>query len=156
MNTPTFIKQAIEQAASNMATRAYPLYAQDERGYNVELDKAAEDAMPVICYDLEQRGQYVLTGNDKAYMQYSATLLFMSLCDPTREDALDKIGQMHLVAVEFLQRFQRLQAFIDGGAEFIDGPTFQERAFIFDQQLAGVQVDFTVLLDPQIPTPSCF
>jgi hypothetical protein len=149
------IQDLIAEVAGEMSLPVTLIYAKDEKGYNVEFGELAQRDMPVLACALEQRGLYDIQETGKVYLQYSTTLLFLDFTEDNKEDALDKINAMHLVAVEFMQRLIRLDAFSDVFSNKFISPTFQELAFIFDPNVSGVQLDFNIKIDPNILTPAC-
>lgn len=151
----TLLQDMIALVAGEMSLPITAIYAQGEKGYNVQFEELAQRDMPALAYDLEQNGSYDVRVNEKVYLEYSTTLLFLDFAENSRADAQGKIRTMHLVAIEFLQRLQRIEAFADVPENERLTPTFTERAFVFDTNLAGIQVNFTIKIDPSIPTPSC-
>ena len=154
-NKAVLLQDMIATVAGEMSLPITPIYAQGEKGYNVQFEEIAQRDMPALAYDLEQTGTYDVRVNEKVYLEYSTTLLFLDFMEEYKEDAQGVIRQMHLVAIEFLQRLQRLDEFADVPENERLSPTFTERAFIFDQNMGGIQANFTIKIDPNIITPSC-
>ena len=149
------LQDMIATVAGEMSLPISPIYAQGEKGYNVQFEDFAQQDMPALAYDLAQSGTYDIRVNEKVYLEYTTTLLFLDFMDGYREEAQSVIRQMHLVAIEFLQRLQRLDAYADVPENERLSPSFTERAFIFDTNLGGIQASFTIKIDPNVNTPSC-
>jgi hypothetical protein len=154
-NEPTLLQDVIEAVAGAMSIPTTPLFALGSKGYNVAMEEQADKDMPVIFYELNQSGEYAMTETGKMYLSYSTTLLFVDFSNLTAEESKVVIRQMHGTAMEFTQRIIRQSAFVDMPENHTIKPAFREVSFLFDTSVSGVELSFSLLIDPNVVTPDC-
>ena len=151
----TLLQDVIEEVAGKMSLPTTPIYAKGEKGYNEALNLQADKESPFIMYALEQNGSDAIENNGKAYLSYQTTLLFLDFTNNIADEIQQCFRQMHRIRVEFLQRLIRTDAYSNVPENQALAVTWQERALLFDSHVSGIQVQFTIKIDPNIITPAC-
>ena len=133
-----------------------PIYARDEAGYNVELDEAAGRHSRLLMFNIIQDGEFVVTGSLHGYLEYNATLMFLTATgsNDTDEDRRAKIDQMMQMCYEwlcYLRRDDNWRKHFENTASDLRVP-FRELDDIFDAGLVGVALDLRIKIDPLFET----
>ena len=151
----TTLQDLIKAVSFDMSLQVSALVADQSTGFNTELHNLNTRDMPVLFYDLGQTGNYDIRDNEKVYLVYNTTFLFCDFSDGNRLKDQTKFTQLQKVAIEFVQRLQRQEAFKLVPENTRLEPTFTELPYQFDAEMLNLSVSFTISIDPSVETPPC-
>lgn len=157
-NTLVLLQDLYRKTCEDMSLQLHELISFDRKQMNAFADDFADQEVPILGYRFVQSGNYDIQVHGKAYLEYDRTeLLFLYFADQdeTPESLRTIIRQAHGVALEFLKRLIRREQFAEFAGNQGLQVQFDEVAYLFDANLAGVVCRFDLKLDPNDETPSC-
>jgi hypothetical protein len=142
----------IQDVSDKVNLPCVPIYARGEDGYNEQLDEAAGNHSRLLMFNITQDGTFAITGSLHGYLEYNATLMFLTItgANDTNEDIRAKISQMVQMAFEWLAWLRRdasWRAHFENNADSLRVP-FRELDDIFDAGLVGVALTLQLKIDP--------
>lgn len=110
----------------------------------------------LLLYSLQSNGSMSLSGSGKARLTENVTLSFAFDCKRNEQDAEDKLKQSTGLAVQFMQKLIRQEAFkVVPENNTIEGINMSSEIYSYNGQYALVTLTFNLTFDPSIKTPKC-
>ena len=126
------------------------------KGLNNALDRLGWADGVLLLYSTEQSGGIDLNLSGKARLSESVVLGFALDCKRDDEDVTAKLDQLTALAVQFVQRLIRQEAFTAVPSnETINPINTQREAYEYNGQYALLTLSFNLIFDPDIETPEC-
>ena len=148
-----FLNSVLEGIILNLETEYKVFEVFDKNDANVVLNDAQEEDFPIAFFSISNQGNYQLTNYRKTYPVYDVAVWFLNLYEEDNKGELkSNYEALRLDAMEFVQRFQRSEAY----ARVPSNGTLTANRTEFDADLdllaSTLQIDFTASIDIQEDT----
>ena len=146
------LHQIIKEVSDKVNLPCVAIYAQGENGYNEKLDEAIGNHSRLLMFELAQRPRLFITGSLHGYLEYPATLMFLTASgsNDTDTDMRNKISQMVQMAYEWLTWLRRdpnwRKHYLNNADDLSVNIT--ELVDVFDSEVVGVSLSLDIRIDP--------